>query len=400
MESPCRAGGRSGRPARTATAMAATIAAALLGCAGLPAARAAEASRSSFGTLADGRTIEAVTLSNRSHLQVRIITLGAIVQSLQVPDARGRSADVVLGFDTAREYVDHGGFFGATVGRFANRIANARFSLDGRTYMLDANDHGNSLHGGKAGFDKVVWTVESVASGAAATAVLSYVSPDGEGGYPGTLRVSARFSLDEANTLHIEYQATTDKPTLVNISNHSYFNLGGAGGTAMDQVLTLNASRYTPVDEKLIPTGELADVGGTAFDFRHPTAVGARVRNIRDPQLRYGRGYDHNFVLDGAPGSMRLAATLVDPTSGRRMQLYTDAPGLQFYSGNFLDATISGKGGLAFRQGDALVFEPQLFPDAPNQPGFPTARLEPGSTYRNRLEYRFTPQAALAGSGR
>jgi aldose 1-epimerase len=355
-------------------------------------AQAAQAARSTFGALTDGREIQAVTLTNRSQMRVRIITLGAIVQELRVPDRHGRSADVVLGFDTAQEYLDHGGFFGATVGRFANRIAKARFSLDGHDYTLDANDHGNSLHGGKQGFDKVVWVLERLSSGSTAAAVFSYQSPDGEEGYPGTLRVSARFSLDEKNILRIEYQATTDKPTIVNISNHSYFNLAGAGNSAMEHVLTVNAARYTPVDDKLIPTGDLRPVGGTPFDFRKPATVGARVRDSRDAQIRFGRGYDHNFVLDGKAGEMRRAASVLDNASGRMMEIYSDAPGLQFYSGNFLDATIVGKGAQLYRQGDALVFEPQLFPDAPNQPGFPSARLEPGSTYHNRIEYRFSTQ--------
>ena len=393
MEASSRFIGGGAKSSSRATARLGVVAAVVAGWGFCATAGAAEASRSAFGVLSDGRQIEAATLSNRSSMRVRIITLGTIVQSVQVPDARGQLADVVLGFDTPQDYVNHGNYFGATVGRFANRVANAHFTLDGRAYTLDANDHGNSLHGGKAGFDKVVWTLDSVGSGSVATATFSYRSPDGEGGYPGTLRVSARFSLDEANTLHIEYQATTDMPTIVNISNHSYFNLGGAGHTAMEHLLTLNASRYAPVDEKLIPTGELKDVAGTPFDFRRPTPVGARVRDAHDAQLRFGRGYDHNFVLDGRAGAMRLAATLVDPASGRHMDIYTDAPGLQFYSGNFLDGTISGNGGQSYRQGDALVFEPQLFPDAPNQPGFPSARLDPGATYRNQMEYRFSSAA-------
>ena len=391
MQSLARIMRRSGspRPAAAAFALYAVLAVSALA----PGGAAAGAIRSVFGTLPDGREIEAVTLASQSAMQVRIITLGAIVQSIRVPDAHGRLADVVLGFDTPQEYEDHGGFFGATVGRYANRIANARFSLDGRSYALDANDHGNSLHGGKAGFDKVVWRLESVGTGTPATAVFSYHSPDGEGGYPGTLEVSARFSLDDANVLRVEYQATTNRPTIVNISNHSYFNLGGAGHTAMEHVLTVDASRYAPVDATLIPTGELQDVAGTPFDFRRPTAVGARVRDAADAQLRFGRGYDHNFVLDGTAGRLRRAVRVVDPASGRALEIYTDAPGLQFYSGNFLDATFAGKGGLLYRQGDALVFEPQRFPDAPNQPGFPSARLDPGSTYRTVMEYRFMPAA-------
>jgi aldose 1-epimerase len=353
---------------------------------------AADAARTPFGALADGRTIEAVTLSNRTGMSVRIITLGAAIQSLLVPDRRGHSADVVLGFATAQEYFAGHNYFGATVGRFANRISKGRFSLDGRTYILATNDHDNHLHGGNRGFDKAVWNIDSVSSGPNATAVFSYVSVDGEESYPGTLRVTAAFSLDEHNALHVDYRATTDKPTIVNISNHSYFNLAsdsGAGST-LDQILQLNASRYTPVDAQLIPTGELRSVGGTPFDFRKPTLIGLRVRDANDSQIRYGRGYDHNFVLDGPSGDMHLAARLTDPPSGRVMEILTTAPGLQFYSGNFLDGTVAGKGGRLYRQGDALAFEPQVFPDAPNHQNFPSARLDPDGTYMNSIIYRFS----------
>jgi aldose 1-epimerase len=365
----------------------AVLLAGLLHCA---AAGGAEAAREAFGALDDGRPIEAVTLSNSSGMRVRIMTLGATIQSLATPDRNGRSADVVLGFDTAQEYLSNHGYFGATVGRFANRIANARFSLDSHEYSLVPNDHGNSLHGGDHGFDKAVWKLDSARSGARAEAVFSYVSADGEQGYPGTLRVTASYLLDEHNVLAVEYRATTDKPTVVNISNHSYFNLLGAGATAMNHRLEIPASRYTPVDERLIPTGELRSVAGTPFDFRVPTAIGLRVRDARDPQIRFGRGYDHNFALDGAPGTLRLAARLIDPDSGRVMAVYTDAPGVQFYSGNFLDGTVVGRGATLYREGDGLALEPQLFPDAPNQPGFASARLDPGAIYRSRIEYRFS----------
>jgi aldose 1-epimerase len=221
-------------------------------------------------------------------------------------------------------------------------------------------------------------------------AVFSHHSPDGEQGYPGDLEVTARYSLDEQGTLRVEYQASTNKPTIVNISNHSYFNLSGNGHTAMNHLLLINAARYTPVDAELIPTGEFRDVSNTAFDFREAKPVGERVRDARDPQLRFGRGYDHNFVLDGKAGELRLAARLTEPTSGRVMTIFTDAPGLQFYSGNFLDATTHGKADQLYRQGDALALEPQLFPDAPNQPAFGSARLDPGKTYRSRIEYRFS----------
>jgi len=311
---------------------------------------------------------------------------------LSVPDRHGRSQDVVLGFDTAREYVGDTHYFGATVGRFANRIAAGRFSLNGVEYRLATNDHGNHLHGGTQGFDKVVWNIESVTSGSPATAVLSYRSPDGEEGYPGALHVTATYSLEDNNTLHLEYRASTDKPTIVNISGHSYFNLsaGSGGGSALNHLVQILASHYTPVDDELIPIGELRGVAGSAFDFRRPTPVGLRIRDGREQQIRYGRGYDHNFVLDDSSDKLRLAVKVEDPDSGRVLEILTSAPGLQFYSGNFLDATVVGKQGRLYREGDALVFEPQLFPDAPNRANFPSARLNPGEMYRNTIVYRFS----------
>jgi len=352
---------------------------------------AADAARETFGTLKDGTRVEAVRLSNRHGMSVRIITLGASIQSLITPDRNDRAGDVVLGFDTPQEYADGRSYFGATVGRFANRIGRGRFVLDGRTHELAANDHGNHLHGGNHGFDKVMWTLDSVAGGASATAVMSHVSPAGEEGYPGTLRVTATYALGEDNSLHVDYRATTDQPTIVNISNHSYFNLSAlpGGGSALQELLQVNAASFTPVDAQLIPTGELRSVAGTPFDFRQPTPVGLRVRDGADAQLRYGRGYDHNFVLDGAAGILRLAARIEDPATGRIMEILTTAPGLQFYSGNFLDATVKGKGGQLYREGDALVLEPQLFPDAPNHANFPSATLRPGDVYHNAIVYRF-----------
>jgi aldose 1-epimerase len=353
---------------------------------------AGEATQVSFGALRDGRDVQAVDLTNHDGMSVRVITLGATIQSLIAPDRNHHPGDVVLGFRTPQEYVDHAGYFGATVGRFANRIARGRFSLHGHVYQLSVNDRGNHLHGGDRGFDKVLWTIDSVAGGPSATAVMSYVSQDGEEGYPGTLRVTATFSLDEHDALEVDYRATTDKTTIVNVSNHSYFNLASnpGGATALDHILQVNASRYTPVDAQLIPTGEIRKVDGSPFDFRHPTRVGLRVRDGHDDQLRHGRGYDHNFVLEGTGGQMRLAARIVEPGSGRVMEIVTSAPGLQFYSGNFLDGTVTGKEGWIYREGDALVLEPQVFPDAPNHPNFPSAELSPGATYLNRIIYRFS----------
>ena len=279
---------------------------ALLASAG---AAAAEAHREAFGKLTDGTAIEAVTLKNTAGITARLMTLGASIQSLSVPDKSGNSADIVLGYATAQEFLDKPQFFGATVGRFANRIAKGRFSLDGHAYTLATNDHGNSLHGGSRGFDKVVWRVDSIKSGPTASATFSYASPAGEEGYPGNLHVLATYTLNDQNELGVQYRATTDAPTIVNISNHSYFNLAGesSGRSVMDQLLQINAAKFTPVDQLLIPTGELRPVAGTPFDFREPTAIGARIRDARDQQILYGRGYDHNFVLSGASGQLRMA---------------------------------------------------------------------------------------------
>ena len=312
-----------------------------------------------------------------------------------MPDRTGKSGDIVLGFATPQAYLDHPSYFGATVGRFANRIAHATFTLDGQRYHVPANDGPNSLHGGDKGFDKRVWTIAHVESGPTASVTLTYLSPDGEEGYPGALKVEAVYALSDKGELSVEYRATTDKPTVVNISNHSYFNLSGeaSGESVMGERLTIHADAYTPVNATLIPTGERRPVAGTAFDFRTPTPIGRHIRDGREPQLLAGKGIDHNFVLNGPSGTMRPIARVEDPKSGRVMEILSAQPGLQFYSGNFLDGTIVGKGGRIYRQGDAFVMEPQLFPDAPNQPGFPSARLDPGQTYVNRIVYRFSTSA-------
>lgn len=355
------------------------------------ASGAANARRAEFGTLADGRRVESVELVNANGMSVRILALGGVVQQLLVPDRNGKSADVVLGYATAQQYLDQPQYLGATVGRYANRIAAGKFTLDGKHYQLETNDGPNHLHGGKRGFDKVLWKVESV-SGSPARAVLTYTSPDGEGGYPGTLQVTATYTLGDANELAIEYRATTDQPTIANITNHCYFNLAGEA-TPVDVFghrLTLFASRYTPVNETLIPTGELRPVAGTSFDFREPQTIGARIRDGRDDQLRIGRGYDHNYVIDGTAGQLRPAARVEDPQSGRVLELFASAPGVQFYSGNFLDATSVGKSRRVYRQGDGFCLEPQAFPDSPNRGDFPSARLNPGQTYVNSLLLRFS----------
>jgi aldose 1-epimerase len=356
-------------------------------------AQAAEARRSTFGTMPDGRAVPAVTLSNGRGVSTKIIALGASIQALMMPDKAGKVEDVQIGYDTLDGYLTKPEFFGATVGRVANRIAKGRFTLDGKSYTTPTNDGPNSLHGGTKGFDKVLWEVTDVKNGPVASVTLRYVSPDGDMGYPGTVTTYATYSLDEKNQLTIDYRATTDKPTVVNISNHAYWNLAGVGSPrgAMGHVVTIPAERYTPTDATAIPTGKHVPVAGTVFDFRTPRAIGDRVRDARDPQIAYGRGYDHNWVIgDAVTPTQHLMARVVEPVSGRGYELWSNQPGLQFYSGNFFNATITGKKGQIYRMGDAIVMEPQLFPDAPNQPNFPSVRLNPGQTYRNTMVYKLT----------
>ena len=359
-------------------------------------AGASDATRSDFGTLPDGGQVEAVTLSNGHGVSARIITLGASLQSLTLPDRQGRMADVVLGYPDAATYITKPQYFGATVGRFANRIAKGQFTLDGKHYQLPINDGPNSLHGGTKGFDKVLWTITRVTKGASPSVTMRYVSPDGDQGYPGTLTVDATYTLDDKNELTIDYRATTDRPTIVNISNHTYWNLGGEGsGSVMDDVLTIPADQFTPVDATLIPTGEFRAVAGTDYDFRKGKPIGRDIRDGKEPQLLQGRGYDMNWVISRSKAATpRLVARVADPHSGRVLSLYSAQPGLQFYSGNFLDGTSVGKSGHIYRQGDAFVLEPQIFPDTPNQPSFGSARLAPGQTYENHIVYRFSVEGA------
>ena len=354
----------------------------------------AEAVCRTFGSLADGREVAAVTLSNPNGIAATVLAWGATLQSVILPDRGGCRADVALGFADIAGYERQTQYFGATVGRFANRIAGGRFALDGRWYRTPLNNGPNSLHGGAQGFDKQLWDVIGVSSGEAASVQLRHVSRDGDQGYPGTLTVDATYTLDAADRLTIDYRATTDAPTIVNLSNHAYWNLAGEGsaGGALGHVVTIPADRFTPVDAMLIPTGELRAVAGTAFDFRTPRAVADRVRNGCDAQIGFGRGYDHNWAIDTVPATApRLMAQVAEPVSGRAFELWSNQPGLQVYSGNFLDGTTVGKSGGFYRAGDALVLEPQLFPDTPNQPAFQPvlARLAPGERYRNVIEYRF-----------
>jgi len=366
--------------------------------AALPAApaMAGDASRAPFGTLAGGDRVEAITLSNDRGMRVTIITYGASIQSVIVPDRHEAFDDVTLGYPTLEQYVNQPQYFGSTAGRVANRIAGGRFTLDGREYRVPVNNGPNSLHGGTQGFDKVNWDVVSVREGATPSVTLRYVSRDGDQGYPGTLTTTAIYSLDEQNTLSVEYRATTDRTTVVNITNHAYWNLSGEGSPngAMDHLLTIPAEHYNPTDATAIPTGEFRPVAGTAFDFRRPRAVGERVRDASDQQIAFGRGYDHNWVVARTVSrEPRLMARVEDPHSGRVMHVLSNQPGVQFYSGNFFDATTTGKAGRIYRMGDAIVLEPQMFPDTPNRPDFGSVRLEPGQTYRNIIQFRFSTTA-------
>ena len=357
---------------------------------------AAEATRSTFGKMPDGRSVPAVTLTNANGISATVIALGATLQSVVMPDREGKKADVALGYDNLADYIDQPQYFGSTVGRFANRLAGGRFKLDGNTWQTPINNGANALHGGTLGFDKVLWEVTGVQSGPTASVTLRYVSPDGDQGYPGTMTVDATYSLDENNDLRIEYAATTDRPTIANITNHAYWNLSGEGAPngAMGHVVTIPADHYLPTDSGAIPTGEYRPVAGTVFDFRKPTVVGERVRDARDEQIVFGRGYDHNWVVGRkVTADQHLMARVEDPASGRGFELWSNQPGLQMYSGNFFDATSHGKDKKIYRMGDAIVMEPQIFPDAPNQKDFPDARLAPGETYRNVMTYRLTTGA-------
>ncbi|MGH7531617.1 MAG: aldose epimerase family protein [Gemmatimonadales bacterium] len=347
--------------------------------------------REPFGATDRGDTASLYTVTNARGMEVRVTDYGGIIVSLHVPDKNGRLGDVVLGYDSLAGYLRASPYFGAIIGRYGNRIANGRFTLDGRTYTLATNNGPNHLHGGLRGFDKVLWQAEPFQRGDSTGLVFRYTSPDGEEGYPGTLRVMVTYTLTDDNALTFDYHATTDRATPVNLTQHSYFNLAGDGsGDILGHVVTLNADRFTPVDSTLIPTGELRSVAGTPLDFRTPTPIGARIRQ-NDPQLRYGQGYDHNIVLIKASQDTNatFAARVYQPTTGRVMEIYTTEPGLQFYTGNFLDGTLRGKGGVIYGHRYGFCMETQHFPDSPNQPGFPSTILRPGETYRSRTIYRF-----------
>lgn len=354
-------------------------------------ASAATAQRAAFGTLPDGTAIEAVTLTGTNGVSARIMTLGATLQSFNAPDRNGKVADITLGYDDAASYVTNPNFWGQTVGRYANRIAGGKFTIDGKSYQLPLNDKTNSLHGGTKGFDKYIWRIADVKSGPQASVTMVMRSAAGDQGYPGNLDVTVTYSLDDKGALTIDFQAKTDAPTIVNLTNHALFDLAGEGsaGGIYAQKMTVPATRYTPVNQALIPTGELTPVAGTVFDFTRPRAIGQSVRDGRDPQIVIGRGYDHNFVLDkGATAQPELAARVEDPASGRVLEVLTTEPGVQFYSGNFIDGSYVGKNRHVYRMGDGFALEPQKFPNTPNQPSFGSARVDPGKPYHHRMVYR------------
>lgn len=371
-----------------------TVAAGLLAAATLTAGTASHSAHS-FGKLSDGREAKLYTLTNAHGVRADITDYGAIVVRLLVPDKTGRLDDVVLGYNRVEDYVKASPYFGAVVGRYGNRIAHGKFTLDGRTYTLATNNQPAGipchLHGGTIGFDKVLWTAEPGLVDHQPRLTLRYRSKDGEEGYPGNLDIAVTYTLGDDNSLKIDYRATTDRATPVNLTQHSYFNLKGEGrGDILGHLLTLQATHTTPVDAGLIPTGSIAPVKGTPFDFTTPHAIGERVNTAGDEQLKFGGGYDHNWVLDNQTGKMALAASVYEPTGGRVMEVWTDQIGLQFYSGNFLDGSNSGKSGTPYHYRNGFCLETQHYPDSPNQAKFPSTILRPGETYRTTTVYKFS----------
>lgn len=353
-------------------------------------------SKEAFGKMADGTPVEKYTLANVHGMEVSIITYGGAVQSIKVPDKDGNLADVALGFDNLSDYLkDNNPYFGALIGRYGNRIAKGQFVLDGKTYQIPVNNGPNALHGGPKGFDKQVWSATPITDSEWVGVELTYFSPDGQMGFPGNLAVTVRYTLNNDNELRIDYSAVTDKDTVVNLTNHTYFNLAGAGhGTILDQVAMINADKFTPVDKTLIPTGELQEVKGTPFDFTQPTAIGARIQadneQLKNAEPKQG-GYDHNWVFDN-PGNLNaLAVRVFDPKSGRVVEMYTTEPGVQFYVGNFLDGSLKGKDGLTYEHWGAFTLEAQHYPDSPNQAAFPSTELKAGEKYSQTTIYKFLP---------
>ena len=360
----------------------------LIGCAG-GLEKGDNITKESFGKMPDGRNVDIYTLVNKSGAEVRITNYGGIIQSLKVPDKDGKLGDVILGYNSVEEYIGNNSpYFGALIGRYGNRIGKGKFTLNGKEYTLATNNGENHLHGGNVGFDKVLWDAREISEKGQPGLELTYTSKDKEEGYPGTLKVTVKYLWTDDDELQIEYKATTDEPTVVNLTSHGYFNLAGKG-TILDQELMINAKEMTPVDSGLIPTGEIVPVKGTPFDFTTLKKVGKEI-DADDQQIKYGPGYDHNFILDKPFGEMGLAAEVYDPSSGRDMKVYTTEPSLQFYSGNFLDGTIVGKGGWIYEKHSALCLESQHNPDSPNQPDWPTTTLLPGETYHTKTIYKFS----------
>jgi aldose 1-epimerase len=343
---------------------------------------------SHYGELADGTPMSLYTLTNRNGMTMKVINYGGIITSLTMPDKNGNYGDIVLGYDSVENYVASSPFFGALIGRYGNRIAKGKFSLDGKTYTLATNNGENHLHGGNKGFDKVIWNIEEARVPQGAAVKLSYQSKDGEEGYPGNLNVEVLYTLTDANELQLDYKATTDKKTIVNLTQHTYFNLAGNGHDILSHQLVLNADKFLPVDKTLIPTGELKDVANTPFDFRKPVTIGARIGD-KNEQLKFGNGYDHCWALNKGPDSLSHAATLYDSISGREVMVFTTEPGIQFYSGNFLDGSLTGKENTVYNFRTGLCLETQHYPDSPNRKEFPSVVLSPGETYKSQTIYKF-----------
>lgn len=374
---------------RDAVRAAVPAAALLAACKSVDRGAKGSVTQQEFGKMPNGESVQIFTLKNKNGIEVSITNYGGIITSLKTFDGKGLLADVALGFDTLERYLQQHPYFGAIIGRYGNRIGKAKFTLDGVTYTLAKNNGENSLHGGNEGFDKKLWKARTESAEGAQTLVLEYTSPDGEEGYPGTLRTEVRYTLADDDSLRIDYRATTDKKTVVNLTNHTYFNLAGQGnGDILNHEIEIRASRFTPVDAGLIPTGELRSVEGTPFDFRKPHRIGERIE-ANDEQIKLGGGYDHNFVLDREGDGLSLAARVVEPSTGRALEVWTTEPGVQFYTGNFLDGTITGKGGKVYPRRSGFCLETQHFPDSPNQPAFPSTVLEPGQEYRSSTVWKF-----------
>lgn len=351
---------------------------------------AMQITQTSYGTTEDGTPVDLFTLENENGIEMKVTNYGGIITELKVPDKNGNLGDVVLGFDSLNTYIESNPFFGALVGRYGNRIANGKFTLDGEEYTLVQNNGPNHLHGGTKGFDKVVWEAETAETEDGPQLKLSYLSPHMEEGYPGTLEVEVIYTLTNEDAVRIDYKATTDRKTILNLTNHSYFNLSNdPGSLILDHEVMINADQFVPVDNTLIPTGELQSVEGTPMDFTEPTAIGARIEEDYE-QLQVGRGYDHCWVINGEPGELRLGATVYEPNSGRFMEMLTTEPGVQFYTGNFLNGSHTGKGGVVYEQRSGFCLETEHFPDSPNQPNFPSVELNPGETYQTTTVYKFS----------